>query len=165
MPYKMIEGVYVKHIYDYNNFPVYRRERDNLIFYYSKKKYGYYVFGLSYKHSFGVAAKVFGFSNPTAWPASGSLNRNDVFEGLVRDWLYYDKRGFRWRRVQSSSSSPMIKAVCVDEDFRECNSDRVYLNESFTDGRGNTLNDPVRHYFFRKPGMFRNLRPVYEHSK
>ena len=58
----------------------------------------------------------------------------------------------------------MIKAVCVDEDFRECNSDRVYLNESFTDGRGNTLNDPVRHYFFRKPGMFRNLRPVYEHS-
>lgn len=165
MPYKMIEGVYVKHIYDYNNFPVYRRERDNLIFYYSKKKYGYYVFGLSYKHSFGVAAKVFGFSNPTAWPASGSLNRNDVFEGLVRYWLYYDKRGFRWRRVQSSSSSPMIKAVCVDEDFRECNSDRVYLNESFTDGRGNTLNEPAQHYFFRKPGMFRNLRPVYEHSK
>lgn len=165
MPYKMIEGVYVKHIYDYNNFPVYRRERDNLIFYYSKTKYGYYVFGLSYKHSFGVAAKVFGFSNPTAWPASGSLNRNDVFEGLVRYWLYYDKRGFRWRRVQSSSSSPMIKAVCVDEDFRECNSDRVYLNESFTDGRGNTLNDPAQHYFFRKPGMFRNLRPVYEHSK
>lgn len=37
MPYKMIEGVYVKHIYDYNNFPVYRRERDNLIFITAKK--------------------------------------------------------------------------------------------------------------------------------
>ena len=77
----------------------------------------------------------------------------------------YDKGRDRWRQVQSSSSSPMIKAVCVDEDFRECNSDRVYLNESFTDGRGNTLNDPARDYFYRKPGMFRNLRPVYEHSK
>ena len=170
MPYKMIEGVYAKQNYDHNNFPVYRRERDNLTFYFSNKEYGYYglnryVFGVSLNHSFGVAAEVFGFSNPTAWPASGSLNRNDVFKGLVRDWLYYDKRRDRWRRVQSSSSSPMIKAVCVDEDFRECNSDRVYLNESFTDARGNTLNDPARDYFYRKPGMFRNLRPVYEHSK
>ena len=67
--------------------------------------------------------------------------------------------------VTVSSSSPMIKAVCVDEDFRECNSDRLYLNDNFTDGRGNVVNDLTRDCFFRKQGVFRNLRPLYQHSR
>lgn len=58
----------------------------------------------------------------------------------------------------------MIKAVCVDEDFRQCNSDRLYFNVKFNDGKENVLNHPSRDYFSRKQGVFRNLRPVYEHS-
>ena len=169
MPYKNIEGVYTKQNFSYNNFPVYRRENDDLLFYYAYLK-GNNVLtfkdnGLELKPSYGVVARLSRSGDPTNWPSLGSLDRNDVFRGLVRYWQYYNVRDQKYHTVPSGWSSPMIKAVCVDEDFRECNSDRVYLNKSFNDGRGNILNDPTRDYFFRRQGLFRNLRPVYEHNR
>ena len=58
----------------------------------------------------------------------------------------------------------MIKAVCVDGDFTECNSDRVYLNQRLDDISGTIWNDPTTDYFYRLGGLFRDLRPVYKHS-
>ena len=166
MPYKMIEGVYIKENNTHNNFPVYRRENDNLLVYYAASSNGqkFLVLGLSLENYFGVAGIVYSATDPQLWLRSGSLDRNDVFRGLIRTWQYYDMRDKRNYYVSFSSSSPMIKAVCVGEDFRECNSDRLYLNENFTDGRGGVLNDPTQDYFTRKQGVFRNLRPVYQHS-
>ncbi len=163
MPYKIIEGVYTKQKDDYNNFPVYRRENDNLLFYHTVSKgRNYLVFGLNLNDYFGVAAIL--YREPSFWLRSGVLDRNDVFGGIVNKWQYYNKREKTNYYVTITNSSPMIKAVCVDEDFRECNSDRVYLNESFDDGKGNTSNDPKTDYFYRTEGLFRNLRPVYTHS-
>ena len=166
MPYKIIEGVFIKENYNYNSFPVYRRENDNLLFYYHIGKGGqkYLIFGLNLQDYFGVAAIVSSSSDPISWLNYGSLDKSDVFGGVVIKWQYYNKRDTTNYYVTVSSSSPKIKAVCVDEDFRECNSDRLYLNENFTDGSGNVVNDPTRDYFFRKQGVFRNLRPLYEHS-
>ena len=167
MPYKIIEGVYTKENYNHNNFPVYRQENGNLLFYFhiSKKGQKYLSFGLNLKDYFGVAAAVFGAVDPVSWLSSGSLNRSDVFGGLVYKWMFYHTRHKTNYYVTVSSSSPVIKAVCVDEDFRECNSDRLYLNDNFTDGKGNVVNDLTRDYFFRKQDVFQNLRPVYQHSR
>ncbi|KAM7428014.1 hypothetical protein ABFA07_020951 [Porites harrisoni] len=85
MPYKIIEGVYTKENYNHNNFPVYRQENGNLLFYFhiSKKGQKYLSFGLNLKDYFGVAAAVFNAVDPVSWLSSGSLNRSDVFGGLV----------------------------------------------------------------------------------
>ena len=168
MPYKIIEGVYTKENYSHNNFPVYRRENGNLLFYYSNistEDEKRLVFGLNPSDYFGVAARVYSAVDPVSWLTSGSLNRSDVFGGLISFWQFWNMSDKSIGYVTVSSSSPMIKAVCVDEDFRECNSDRLYLNVMFTDGKGNVLNDHIRDYFLRKPGVFRNLRPLYEHSR
>ena len=164
MPYKMIEGVFIKEEDDQNSFPVYRRENDNLLFYHydSNKGNNYLVFGLNLNDYFGVAAVL--YRDPSFWLRYGILDRNDIFGGIVNQWQYYNTREQTNYYVSITYSSPMIKAVCVDEDFRECNSDRVYLNESFYDGRGNTLNNATTDYFYRTEGLFRNLRPVYKHS-
>ena len=60
MPYKIIEGVYTKENNNHNNFPVYRRENGNLLFYYyiSKEGLKFLSFGLNLKHYIGVAAEV-----------------------------------------------------------------------------------------------------------
>ena len=167
MPYKIIEGVYTKENYNHNNFPVYRQENGNLLFYLhiSKKGQKYLSFGLNLKDYFGVAAAVFNVVDPVSWLSSGSLNRSDVFGGLVYKWMFYHTRHKTSYYVTVSSSSPMIKAVCVEEDFRECNSDRLYLNDNFTDRKGNVVNDLTRDYFFRKQDVFQHLRPVYQHSR
>ena len=167
MPYKIIEGVFTKDNNNHNNFPVYRRENDNLLFYYKISKEGtkYLAFGLNLKDYFGVAAAVYSAVDPVSWLSSGSLDRSDVFVGLIYKWMFFNTRDKTNYYVTVSSSSPMIKAVCVDEDFRECNSDRLYLNDNFTDGKGNVVNDLTRDYFFRKQGVFRNLRPLYQHSR
>ena len=167
MPYKIIEGVYTKENYNHNNFPVYRQENGNLLFYFhiSKKGQKYLSFGLNLKDYFGVAAAVFNAVDPVSWLSSGSLNRSDVFGGLVYKWMFYHTRHKTSYYVTVSSSSPMIKAVCVEEDFRECNSDRLYLNDNFTDRKGNVVNDLTRDYFFRKQDVFQHLRPVYQHSR
>ena len=163
MPYKIIEGVYNKESYYHNNFPVYRLENDTLLFYHTVSEGNdYLVFGLNLNDYFGVAATV--YRDPASWLSSAILDRNDIFGGIVNQWQYYNTREKTNYYVSTTYSSPKIKAVCVDEDFRECNSDRVYLNERFTDGRGNTLNDPNKDYFYRVEGLFRHLRPVYKHS-
>ena len=168
MPYKVIEGVYTKENYSQNNFPVYRRENGDLLFYYSNTSMEVQkrlIFGLNLSDYFGVAADVYSAVDPVSWLTSGSLDRSDVFGGLISFWQFWNMRDKRNGYVTVSSSSPMIKAVCVDEDFRECNSDRLYLNDNFTDGKGNVVNDLTRDYFFRKQGVFRNLRPLYQHSR
>ena len=168
MPYKVIEGVYTKENYSQNNFPVYRRENGDLLFYYSNTSMEVQkrlIFGLNLSDYFGVAADVYSTVDPVSWLTSGSLDRSDVFGGLISFWQFWNMRDKRNGYVTVSSSSPMIKAVCVDEDFRECNSDRLYLNDNFTDGKGNVVNDLTRDYFFRKQGVFRNLRPLYQHSR
>ena len=165
MPYKIIEGVYIRENSRHNNFPVYRRENDNLLFYYTTSKgVKFLAFGRDLQEYFGVAARVNSAVDPDVWLSAGSLDRNDVFNGLIRSWQYFNNREQTNYYVSVSSSSPMIKAVCVDKDFRECNSDRLYLNENFTDGKGGVLNDLTRDYFARQQGVFRNLRPVFKHS-
>ncbi|KAL9964272.1 hypothetical protein ACROYT_G027890 [Oculina patagonica] len=128
-PYKIIEGVYIKEKNNHNNFPVYRRENGNLLFYYhvSDKGNNYLVFGLDLNDYFGVAAIL--YSDPSFWLKSGILDRNDIFGGIVKKWQYYNRREKTNYVVSTTYSSPMIKAVCVDDEFRDCNSDRVYLNE------------------------------------
>ena len=168
MPYKVIEGVYTKENYSHNNFPVYRRENGDLLFHYSNTSMEVQkrlIFGLNLSDYFVVAADVYSTVDPVSWLTSKSLDRSDVFGGLISFWQFWNMRDKRNGYVTVSSSSPMIKAVCVDEDFRECNSDRLYLNDNFTDGRGNVVNDLTRDYFLRKQGVFRNLRPLYEHSR
>ena len=131
MPYKIIEGVYTKENYSHNNFPVYRRENGNLLFYYSNistEDEKRLIFGLNPSDFFGVAAHVYNAVDPVSWLTSGSLNRSDVFGGLISFWQFWNMSNKSIGYVTVSSSSPMIKAVCVDEDFRECNSDRLYLN-------------------------------------
>ena len=126
------------------------------------------IFGLNPSDFFGVAAHVYNAGDPVSWLTSGSLDRSDVFGGLISYWQFWNMRDKRNGYVTVSSSSPMIKAVCVDEDFRECNSDRLYMNVNITYRRGNVsgvFNDYTRDYFFRKQGVFRNLRPLYEHSR
>ena len=154
MPYKVIEGVYTKENYSHNNFPVYRSENGNLLFYFSnislEDQTRLIFLGFNLKDYLGVATDVYSAVNRESWLTFGSLNRSDVFERLIDYWQYWNRRDNTHYYVSVSSSSPMIKAVCVDEDFRECNSDRLYLNDNFTDGRGNVVNDLTRDYFFRK---------------
>ncbi len=163
MPYKIIEGVYIKEKNNHNKFPVYRRENGNLLFYHTVSKgHNFLAFGLNLNDYLVVAAIL--YRDPTFWLSSGFLDRNDVFGGIINRWQYYNRREKTNYYVSTTYSSPMIKAVCVDEDFRECNSDRVYLNQKFHDGKGSTLNDPTTDYFYRTEGLFRNLRPVYKHN-
>ena len=167
MPYKIIEGIYTKENNNHNNFPVYRRENGNLLFYYyiSKEGLKFLSFGLNLKHYIGVAAEVYSAVDPVSWLNFGSLDRSDVFGGLIYNWQFYNTRDKTNYYVAVNNLSPIIKAVCVDEDFTECNSDRLYMNVNFTDRWGNVLNDHTRDYFFRKQGVFRYLRPLYEHSR
>lgn len=164
----MIEGVYTRTKDYYNNFPVYHRENvHNLGLYYSPDRYGnkLLTFGNDLGDGFfihyGLAARL--NRDPTSWLMS-ALDRNDVFGRLVHQWIYYNPRNKTNYIVPVNASSPIIKAVCVDDDFRECNSDRVYLNERVNDRSGNVLNDPATDYFYRLEGLFRDLRPVYKHS-
>ena len=168
MPYKMIEGVYTRTKDYYNNFPVYQRENvHNLGLYYYPGKNGdkLLTFGNDlgdglFNH-YGLAARL--NKDPTSWLVS-ALDRNDVFGRLVNQWIYYNLQNKTNYVVPVDASSPMIKAVCVDKDFRECNSDRVYLNQRLSDTSGNIWNDHTTDYFYRLEGLFRDLRPVYKHS-
>lgn len=167
MPYKHIEGVYVKQNYDYNNFPVYKQENGNLLLYYTVNKHDVHmlVFGAALDLATGMLGVVSSANQPTAWPDSDSLDRQDVFGGFIQYWMYYSARAVKYLVVPTSSDAPMIKAVCVQKDFRECNLGRVYLNMSFHDRMGSVQNNATQDYFWRKAGDFRNLRPVYRHSR
>ena len=167
MPYKMIEGVYVKENNSYNNFPVYKKENENMLFYLYKTEKGtnFLVFGRYLREYFGVAAGLKSYVYPLRWLSSRTLDTKDVFKGLIDRWQYFDRQDRKSYYVSSSSTSTQIKAVCVDEDFRECNSDRLYLNVTFTDGKGNVVHKREQDYFSRKQGLFRNLRPVFIHSR
>ena len=168
MPYKMIEGVYIRTNDYYNNFPVYQRENvSNLGLYYYPDKNGNKLLtfgndlGDGFFNHYGLAARLNG--DPTSWLFS-SLDRNDVFGRLVNQWIYFNLRNKTNYVVPVDASSPRIKAVCVDEDFRECNSGRVYFNQRLNDTSGSTWNDHTTDYFFRVRGLFRDLRPVYKHN-
>ncbi len=178
MPYKVIEGVYIKENDSYNGFPVYRREGNrNLGLYFQTYHIGddYYnylhfgnIFGDGSLLKYGVTAKLYptSVSAPLFWLMWGTVNKRDMFYGIVQYWEYFIRKSsvHYAYNVPTTASSPMIKAVCVDEDFRECNSDRVYLNERIDDKNENILNDPTTDYFYRIEGLFRSLRPVYKHS-
>ena len=167
MPYKMIEGVYVKGNNIYNNFPVYKNENDNMLFYlYNFTEYTNFLrFGRYLQDYFGAAARLKSGVNPSLWLSNGTLDRKDVFKGLIDEWQYYDRQDGTNYDVTWSSTSTQIKAVCVDEEFRECHSDRLSLNVTFTDGKGNFSHNFEQDYFSRKQGVFRNLRPVFIHSR
>lgn len=164
----MIEGVYTRTKDFYNNFPVYQRENvHNLGLYYYPDKNGDKLLtfgndrGDGFFHHYGLAARL--NRDPTSWLLS-SLDKNNVFGGLVEEWIYYNLRNKTNYVVPVDASSPVIKAVCVDKDFRECNSDRVYLNQRLHDTSGTIWNDPTTDYFYRMEGSFRDLRPIYKHS-
>ena len=165
-PYKIIEGVYIKQNYKHHNFPVYQKENDNLLFYYNESNgLKHLIFGLNYNNYFGVAADVYSYFNPVSWLSTGSLDSSDVFGGVARQWKYYSYRG-----GGGNVNFANIKAVCVDKDFRKCDSDRVYMNLTITSSQsGSVLNDPSKDYFshyetFGSP-LYRNMRPVYKHSR
>ena len=70
MPYKIIEGVYTKENYSHNNFPVYRRENGDLLFYYSNTAIEVQkrlIFGLNLSDYFGVNADVYSTVVPGVW--------------------------------------------------------------------------------------------------
>ena len=169
MPYKMIEGVYVKGNNTYNNFPVYKKENENMLFYLFNvtEHTNFLRFGRYLQDYFGAAARLKSGVNPSLWLSYGILDRKDVFKGLIDRWLYFDRQVGKNRPVPWSSTFSLtpIKAVCVDEDFRECHSDRLSLNVTFTDGKGNVSHNFEQDYFRRKQGVFRNLRPVFIHSR
>ena len=163
-PYKIIEGVYIEEENYHNNFPVFRKENGSLLFYHTVGNKGthYLVFGVNLKDYFGVGALL--QRDPSSWLSSRiSIDMNDVLGGIVSHWEFYNPRDQITYHLSMSSSSK-IKAVCVDNDFRECNSDRVYLSKNLKDKGGIILNDPAKDYFFRLEGTFLNLRPVYFHS-
>ncbi|KAL9963687.1 hypothetical protein ACROYT_G027216 [Oculina patagonica] len=175
MPFKMIEGVYIKQNVSSHFFPVYLREGDrNFGLYLESDGQGqsFLEFGNIFddgsSSNYGVAAILNPsiIRDPSSW-LQGSVNKRDMFKGIVQYWQYY----IRLHTDDQNSvhkyivpSSPMIKAVCVDEDFRECNSDRVYLNERIDSIYGKY--DPTTDYFYREEGIlkFQHLRPVYRHS-
>ena len=167
MPYKMIEGVYIKEDNSYNNFPVYQKENHNMLFYLYKTEKGtnFLLFGRYLQEYFGAAARLRSDVSPSLWLRYGTLDGKEVFKGLIDLWQYFDPQDRKNYLVTWSSTSTQIKAVCVDEDFRECNSDRLYLNVTFTDGKGNVIHNRKQDYFSRKQGVFRNLRPVFIHSR
>ena len=173
MPYKMIEGVYIHNKNDYyNNFPVYHRENSEhylgLYYHINKKGDKFLVFarkdlGDDFLYQYGVTARL--SSDPSSWLSSGTLDRSDVFGGLVHHWQYHNRNHKNDYNVSIAASFPMIKAVCVGRDFRECNSDRVYFwNERMNNNNGNNWDHLTKDYFYRVAGLFRNLRPVYKHS-
>ncbi len=161
-PYKITEGVYVKENNYHNDFPVYRQENGNMLFYHTINEKGgpFLVFGLDLKHYFGVAASV--YKDPLSWLSSGILDKIDVFDGLVYQWRFYDRSD--QQNYYITAPSPEIKALCVEKDFRACNSDRIYLNENFDDENGNIMNVRSKDHFYRIQGLFRSPRPVYAHS-
>ena len=86
MPYKVIEGVYTKENYSHNNFPVYRRENGDLLFHYSNTSMEVQkrlIFGLNLSDYFVVAADFYSTVDPVSWLTSKSLDRSDVFGGLI----------------------------------------------------------------------------------
>ena len=91
MPYKVIEGVYTKDNYSQNNFLVYRRENGDLLFYYSNTSVEVQkrlIFGLNLSDYF--AADVYSAVDPVSWLTSGSLDRSDVFGGLISYWQFLE---------------------------------------------------------------------------
>ena len=94
MPYKMIEGVYVKENNTYNNFPVYKKENDNMLFYlYKSKERTYFLlFGRYPQEYFGAAARLKSDVYPSVWLSYGTLDRKDVFKGLIDRWQYFDRQ-------------------------------------------------------------------------
>ena len=67
LPYKMIEGVYVKENNTYNNFPVYKKENDNMLFYlYNVTEHTNFLrFGRYLQEYFGAAARLKSGVNPS----------------------------------------------------------------------------------------------------
>jgi len=136
MPYKIIEGVYIEEDNYHNNFPVFRKENGSLLFYHTVDNKGkhYLVFGVNLKDYFGVAAVL--QRDPSSWLSSGiSIDMNDVFGAMVSHWEFYNPRDQITYHL-STLSSPKIKVVCVNNDFGECNSDRVYLSKKLKDKGG-----------------------------
>ena len=69
------------------------RENGDLLFYYSNTSMEVQkrlIFGLNLSDYFGVAADVYSAVDPVSWLSSGSLNRSDVFEGLISFWQFWN---------------------------------------------------------------------------
>ncbi|XP_048576858.1 uncharacterized protein LOC5521493 [Nematostella vectensis] len=163
IPYKVVmDGVYIKQPGNHNNFPVYFCNSTGLFFYYDVSSDGskYLLFAKDFKSYFGVGAELKSHANPVNWMSTGSLNRKDIFGELVYKWKYWSMKDSINYYVNKNPT-----AVCVDEDFIECDSNSVYMTTTITDGSsGATLNDPKTDYFSRRIGDFKNLRPVYYQS-
>ena len=48
------------------------------------------IFGLNLSDYFGVAADVYSTVDPVSWLTSGSLDRSDVFGGLISYWQFLE---------------------------------------------------------------------------
>lgn len=81
MFYKMIEGVYVKEDKIYNNFLLYKRENDNLVFYLYmvQNVKNYLVFGFGVFDYFGIVVIFYSYVDLIFWFSFGILDREDVF--------------------------------------------------------------------------------------
>lgn len=164
MPWVQVEGMY--DIFSENNgFPVYLNKPSSLFFYYAESKTQggkVFVFGHKVGEVFGLAARLSSDFDPETWLSSGSLNKNDLFGDVVNSWMYYNPLSKAFETVQGP---PYIKAVCVDDDYFRCDSDKVYFNDIITGSQHEILNDPQVDFFAKIRGVYSSTRPVYQHNR
>lgn len=166
MPWVQIEGVYTTRISTiHDDFPVYKSEKSGLYFYYSydpSKRIKMLAFGQEVGGTvFGLVASVSTNFDPKVWLASGNVNKNDVFGEITKDWFYYFPLDETFKKVYSAKK---IKAVCVEDESIQCDSGKLYLNDTVTSGSV-ILNDPKIDYFKKLTDIYTSMRPVYKHSR
>lgn len=164
MPWIQAEGVYDL-FSENNNFPVYLNKPSGLFFYYADGKEGnvkVLLFGHKIGEIYGLAAQLAPDFDPPTWLSSGTLNKNDLFGDIVKVWMYYSPLDKSYKKIERG---PNIKAICVDDDYFQCDSGKLYFNDTITGSGGEVLNDPRTDYFANVPGVYRSVRPVLRHSR
>lgn len=163
-PWVQVEGVY--DLFSQNDgFPVYLDKHSSLFFYYkevSTQGTKFLVFGHKITEIFGLVGRLPDDFDPKTWLSSGTLNKNDLFGNVIKEWLYYSPLEKTFKAVQGP---PYIKAICVDDEYFRCDSDKVYLNDTITRSGAAVLNDPRTDYFARVPGVYQSIRPVFKHNR
>ena len=164
MPWVQVEGVY--DLFSENSgFPVYLNKPSSLFFYYAEGETQgtkVFVFGHKVGEVFGLAARLSSDFDPATWLSSGSVNKDNLFGDVVNSWMYYNPLSKAFETVQGP---PYIKAICVDDEYFRCDSNKVYFNDIITGNQHEILNDPQADFFVKIPGVYTSTRPIYRHNR
>ena len=163
-PWVQVEGVY-KLFSDKDGFPVYLNDPSSLFFYYkddTTQGTKFLIFGHKVTEIFGVVGRLPNDFDPKTWLSSGTVNTKDLFGDVISEWLYYSPLENKFKAVRGP---PYIKAICVDDEYFRCDSDKVYLNDTITGSKSEVLNDPRSDYFATVPGVYQSIRPVFKHNR